>query len=648
MRSKREIEVANIPACLTHTQQWVCWKYVVRKGIETKLPIDAKSLKAANVVDPASWCSFEKALATYQKTPSLDGVAFAFSKWDAFAGVDLDDCLDDDGEFIWGLDIVETFDSYCEVSPSGRGVKLIFVGKKPQSAGCIVNGLGPIGNGQIEIYDEARCFTITGQRLVSSPTGVASRQSALDALCAKLWPDKRNPPAPTPPVEKPAPTEVKQESLERMRACYKAILAMQLTDNGDGSHRLFSACCRCVEFDLGDSDAIRVVRKYANEQPFPTAWSNGAIAKRLRSAEKKVKRGSAFKQTPKVQLSLLSVGQLLRDNPELRPTVINGLLRTGETMNVIAPPKYGKSWLVTDLALAVSTGRKWLDHFDTVAGNVLILDNELHPETSANRIPKVADARGINLKEIANNLFVDNLRGRLQDILSLQSYFESLPKGFFKIIILDAFYRFLPKDSDENSNANMTDIYNRLDWYAAMLNCSFVLVHHASKGNQSGKSVTDVGAGAGSQARAADTHLILRQHEEDECVAVDAAVRSWHAIEPMCLRWSFPVWNIDDSLDSADLRPERPRRKPKPKEEQQPDAPKWTQVSFVESFVSIEPTTMKAIIAAAREKGITQRMARDMIQLTEGAGLIHRWTFGGNRPVKFATIPQPTLIGSEI
>jgi hypothetical protein len=43
----------------------------------------------------------------------------------------------------------------------------------------------------------------------------------------------------------------------------------------------------------------------------------------------------------------------------------------------------------------------------------------------------------------------------------------------------------------------------------------------------------------------------------------------------------------------------------------------------------------------------TQRVARDMIQLTEDAGLIHRWSFGANRPVKFATVPQPLLVGAE-
>ena len=438
-----------------------------------------------------------------------------------------------------------------------------------------------------------------------------------------------------------------EATLARMRACYRAIKAMKISDKGDGSHRLYSACCRCVEFDLSDAAALSVIAKYAKHQPFPTFWDPSSVLKRLRSAERKVKRGAAVKDVSRVRPSMLSVGQLLHDHPELRSPVISGLLRNGETMNVIAPPKYGKSWLVTDLAMAVTTGRRWLDSFETVAGNVLILDNELHSETSANRIPKVALARGIGLEEIADKLFVDNLRGRLLDIYSLHSYFKAIPKDFFKVIIMDAFYRFLPKDSDENSNANMTDIYNCLDWYAAMLGCCFVLVHHASKGNQSGKSVTDVGAGAGSQARATDTHLILRQHEEDNCVVVDAAVRSWQPLDSICLRWSFPVWAIDASLDPADLRPERPRKKPKPKEEPQAVAPKWTVDSFVKSFVSDEPATMKSIIASAADTGITQRMARDLIQLAEDAGLIHRWSIAVNRPVKFATRPQPQGTFSE-
>ncbi|MGI6417616.1 MAG: hypothetical protein ACOX1P_18335 [Thermoguttaceae bacterium] len=59
----------------------------------------------------------------------------------------------------------------------------------------------------------------------------------------------------------------------------------------------------------------------------------------------------------------------------------------------------------------------------------------------------------------------------------------------------------------ENDNAAIMSLYNVIDGYAARLNTAWVNVHHASKGDQSGKGTTDVGSGAGAQSRAADTHL---------------------------------------------------------------------------------------------------------------------------------------------
>lgn len=108
----------------------------------------------------------------------------------------------------------------------------------------------------------------------------------------------------------------------------------------------------------------------------------------------------------------------------LKPPIIHGLLRAGETMNVIAPPKVGKSWLANDMALAVTTGRPWLDRFETERGDMLIIDNELHPTTSAHRIPKVMAARGITDADVSDHLFVSNLRGNLKDIRSLGAYFD--------------------------------------------------------------------------------------------------------------------------------------------------------------------------------------------------------------------------------
>ncbi len=340
-----------------------------------------------------------------------------------------------------------------------------------------------------------------------------------------------------------------------------------------------------------------------------------------------------------------SVRQLLNEHPSLRRPVIHGLLREGETMNVIASPKIGKSWLVVDLALAVATGRPWLESFECEAGDVLIVDNELHQETSANRIPKVMKARGIPLDAVADRVFVANVRGGLKDIFGLATFFQHLTPGRFKLIVLDAFYRFMPKDTDENDNGTMSQVYNHLDGYAARLGCSFVLVHHSTKGNQSGKSVTDVGAGAGSQSRATDTHLVLRPHEEPNCVVLDAAVRSWPPIEPRVLRWTFPVWTPDDSLDPAALRPERPRRRAKSDAEAKgatkPPEPAWDAPRFATAFVGETPAATSAIVQFGVDAGLSARKAGQLLKLAEAQGLVHRWRFGPNHPVQYATVPQP-------
>lgn len=90
------------------------------------------------------------------------------------------------------------------------------------------------------------------------------------------------------------------------------------------------------------------------------------------------------------------------------------------------------------------------------------------------------------------------------------------------------------------------------------------MIHHTSKGGQSDKRVVDVGSGAGAQSRAADCHIVLREHEEDDVFVLDAAVRSFPPVEPLALRWNFPLWHPTDSVD-----PYRLRRQPTANEQRQ-------------------------------------------------------------------------------
>jgi len=252
---------------------------------------------------------------------------------------------------------------------------------------------------------------------------------------------------------------------------------------------------------------------------------------------------------------IVSLRDLRALYPKMRDPVIDGLLRKGEIMNIIAAPKAGKSWLSLDLTLAVIQGAKWFGKFDTKPGRVLIVDNELHKETITFRTHASAQARAIKLDMQYVDDMVDYipLRGELVDLERLADELADIEPGEYRLIILDAFYRFMPPRTDENDNGQMTSLYNRLDLYANQTDAAICLIHHTTKGLQGGKKVTDVGAGAGVQSRATDTHMILRPHKEPDVIVLDAAVRSFKQPQALCLRRKFPTWEIDTKLNPEDL-----------------------------------------------------------------------------------------------
>lgn len=256
---------------------------------------------------------------------------------------------------------------------------------------------------------------------------------------------------------------------------------------------------------------------------------------------------------------VLDIAKLVADFPHLRPAVVARVMRRGETVNIIAKAKVGKSWFGYLLAFCVATGRDWLGVFPTTRGRVLILDNELHKETLSSRMRAMMLAMGVRSDEITGWLDVIALRGQSRDINTVAPILQQIPKDKYSLIIIDALYRLLPDGTSENDNAQMMLVFNAVDNYGEQTGAAIALIHHATKGGQGDKDVTDVGSGAGAISRAADTHLILRPHEENDAVVLDARLRSWEPLQPIGLRWFFPVWQPDDNLDPALLQG---RRKP--------------------------------------------------------------------------------------
>ena len=143
------VKVEGIPEELRVRPQWVVWKAVGDKP--DKVPYSARTGCRASSTDLLTWSTFEEALEAYENG-GYAGLGFVFSSADPYTGIDLDDCVDADGEIAgWALEIVRYFDSYTELSATGTGLHIIVRGNVPNRR-----------KDEVEVYSSKRFFIVTG------------------------------------------------------------------------------------------------------------------------------------------------------------------------------------------------------------------------------------------------------------------------------------------------------------------------------------------------------------------------------------------------------------------------------------------------------------------------------------------------------
>lgn len=175
--------VGAIPSALRALPQWVCWRYETRNGKQTKAPIDAKSNEKvlhAKTNNPATWADFETAIDTANRL-NLMGIGFCLAPDDGLTGLDLDHVIGPDtGEIDpRAAEIIERFKgTYCEVSPSGTGLRLFCYGKPGRSG----KNIGAAKWLEVYSHPSSRYLTITGNYWPGSARNVTDQQDALDWL----------------------------------------------------------------------------------------------------------------------------------------------------------------------------------------------------------------------------------------------------------------------------------------------------------------------------------------------------------------------------------------------------------------------------------------------------------------------------------
>jgi hypothetical protein len=178
----------------------VAWQTQEREpsGPPTKVPYAPRSGAKARADDPATWGTRPKAEARAARLPKpfgLGGVGIELGDLGdgrCIGGVDLDTCRNDAGTLApWAAEVVALCNSYCEISPSGSGVKVFFSYPAADLA-AIRAAMGTLhgkvwkqpGDAEhppaIELHVGNRYFAVTDRHVAGTP--IELRSIALDTL----------------------------------------------------------------------------------------------------------------------------------------------------------------------------------------------------------------------------------------------------------------------------------------------------------------------------------------------------------------------------------------------------------------------------------------------------------------------------------
>ena len=262
-------------------------------------------------------------------------------------------------------------------------------------------------------------------------------------------------------------------------------------------------------------------------------------------------------QAPPRGLDLLPFDEWEKTITAKRNEIVCGLFGERDIVNVVGGSKLGKTYYLAQMVLSIAAGIDFLDHkTQCPAGQLLILDYELHSDVLKERINHLIDAMRIP-QSVKRRIVYHTMRGhdfrRIDDVCQ---WLQSIEAGRFGLVAFDALYRALPVGMSENDNREFAEIYNLLAITADAHGCAFVLPSHSSKGDQSKRKSIDVGSGAGAQGRACDTHIVLREHPRVSSLAqMTVDVRSFKPSPPVSLRFSWPLWSVVEEDDFREPTP---------------------------------------------------------------------------------------------
>ena len=171
----------NIPQSLRKDGKFCVWKYIDRDGHKTKCPYDPHTGQFGASNDPKAFSSFSHAHLVLERY-GYDGLGVGI--FGDVCAIDIDGCITADGKLSEkAKDIISRMYSYTELSPSGKGIHILF--RAPHFAYDKSKYYINNQSDGIEAYISGatnKFVTITGKRLVGSPHDLQERSTQLSEV----------------------------------------------------------------------------------------------------------------------------------------------------------------------------------------------------------------------------------------------------------------------------------------------------------------------------------------------------------------------------------------------------------------------------------------------------------------------------------
>lgn len=119
------IDKNRVPKVLLERGRFCCWRFEERDGKKTKIPYNPRTGERARSNDETTFGSFDEAVQAV-KDHSYDGIGICITN--GICAIDLDHCFTDSGYLNQtASEIQQIMEGYVEVSPSGRGIHILFL-----------------------------------------------------------------------------------------------------------------------------------------------------------------------------------------------------------------------------------------------------------------------------------------------------------------------------------------------------------------------------------------------------------------------------------------------------------------------------------------------------------------------------------------